>query len=102
AYVDPQSGEWVDGTDPDGPSATEGGSGGTTTTPTSDTTPSDTTPTDSGDTDTTGGDTTTTSGETQVVTAEVGGHEVGVAMTLDTDHEGKAERGVIYADGRAG
>ncbi len=79
AHIDPASGEWVEGTDTDGPSATQpAGSGG-----------------DPGTTRDGG------SGETPVVMVEVGGQEIGVPLTVDTDGDGQADSGVIYQDGKA-
>jgi hypothetical protein len=100
AHVDPSTGEWVDGpgadasgsVGSDGPAA-GGGSDGSDA-PTTDSGTVGGAPTSGGDA---GG---TTTEAPQVVTVEVGGHEVGVAETIDSDHDGKVDTGVLEADGK--
>ena len=93
AHIDPDSGEWVEGVDNDGPSAVphdtgDGGDG--------------TGHGDTGETGETGTQPTGGSGDgPDVVTVEAGGHTIGVVETVDTDGDGEADSGVIYADGRA-
>jgi hypothetical protein len=102
AHIDPDSGEWVEGVDSDGPGAVPqgggdtgetgrtGGTGGT----------GETGETGETGTETTGG-TTGSGGGPDVVTVEAGGHTIGVVETVDTDGDGRADSGVVYADGRA-
>jgi hypothetical protein len=101
AHVDPSTGEWVDGPGADaatGPSVGDSGTG-------SGTDAGDPPTTDSGtvggaSTSADGGEAGGTSQPPQVVTVEVGGHEIGVAETIDTDHDGRVDTGVLAADGK--
>jgi hypothetical protein len=128
AHIDPSTGEWVDGAGSDaagsgagagGPSAGDSDSGDAPTTdsgtvggaptsgaPTSGAPtsggptgggPTGDAPTSGGSGDTGGSDTTQAP---QVVTVEVGGHEIGVAETIDSDHDGTNDTGVLEADGK--
>jgi hypothetical protein len=101
AHVDPSSGGWVDGADPDGPSAVGSGGGSGTETGTG----GSGAETGSGGYEDQGGagtETTGGGGQTPgVVTVEADGHEIGVAKTIDTDGDGVADSGVLYTDGRA-
>ena len=101
AHIDPSSGSWVEGTDSDGPSAVGSGGGTGGTGGTGETGGGEGTGETGGTTTTTGGGATEPDQQAGVVTVEYGGHEVGVAKTIDTDGDGVADSGVVYADGRA-
>jgi hypothetical protein len=101
AHIDPSTGEWVDGPGSDaagagGPGAGDSGAGSAA--PTTDSGTVGGAPTSGGPGDS--GDTTGTGHAPQVVTVEVGGHEVGVAETIDSDHDGTNDTGVLEADGK--
>ena len=98
AHIDPSSGTWVEGTDPDGPSAVGSGTARPAPARPAPARPAPARRRDAPARPPAGPSRQQSAG---VVTVEYGGHQIGVEKTIDTDDDGVADSGVVYTDGKA-